>query len=91
VVSTFVSDSSFLDSNLNTYLFGGSVLSSHKANHVGLWHRLDPLPLALLAVPLLVHFINHTLINWWLMAVAVIRYVASIAENNNIARWADSS
>jgi hypothetical protein len=79
------------DVNVNTYLFGRSVLSSHETNHVSLGHRLDPLPLALLAVPFLIHFIDHALVNWRLMAVAVIRYVASIAENNHIARWADTS
>jgi hypothetical protein len=80
-----------LNINLNTYLFGRSVFSGHKANHVRFWHRLDPLPLALLAVPFLVHLINHTLVDWRLMAVAMIRYVASITENNHIARWADTS
>ena len=82
---------SFLDINLNAYLFGRSVLIGHEADHVRFWYRLDPLPLALLAVPLLVHLINHALINWRLMAVAVIWYVTPIAENNHIARWADAS
>lgn len=79
------------DIDLNTYLFGRSVLSSHETNHVGLGHRLDSLPLALLAIPLLVDLVDHALVNWRLMTVAMIRYVASIAENNHIARWADTS
>jgi hypothetical protein len=86
-----VSDLVGFDIDLNTYLFGRSILSGHKANHVSFWHRLDSLPLALLAIPLFVHLINHTLVNWRLMAIAVIWYVASIAENNHIARWADTS
>jgi hypothetical protein len=77
--------------DLNIYLFSRSILSSHKTNHVSLWHRLDSLPLALLTVPLLVDLIDHALVNWRLMAVAVIWYVASVAENNHIAGWADTS
>jgi hypothetical protein len=79
------------DIDLNTYLFGRSVLGSHETNHVSFGHRLYSFPLALLAVPFLVDLVDHTLVNWRLMAVAVIRYVASIAENNHIARWADTS
>jgi len=80
-----------LDINTNTYLFGRSILSSNEANHMGLGHRLDSLPLALLAVPFLVHLVDYALVNWRLMAIAMIWYVASIAENNHIARWADAS
>jgi hypothetical protein len=74
-----------------TYLFGRSVLSGDESDHMRLRHGLDSFPFALLAIPLLIHLVNHTLIDWRLMAVAVIRHVAAIAKNDHIARRTDTS
>jgi hypothetical protein len=74
-----------------TYLFSRSILSSHKPNHMRLRHRLDSFPFTLLAIPLFVHLIDHTLINRRLMTIAMIWHIASIAEDNHVARRAHAS